>query len=1698
MRKMWVGLVLLSFVAACSDDSAGAKHKVSCKGAQCEGLVTVDASGTHTTEAGAQVTLEMRLSRAPKADVHFTLSVSDDTEASLEATDVTFTKENWNGVQKVVVTGVDDNEADGDQAYQVVFSALDSDDAVFAGFTPPAVDLTNTDDDTAGITVADVSGDTGENGNQATFTVVLNTKPTANVKLALASDDDGEGTAAPATLEFTPDNYNAPQTITVTGVDDDLADGPQDYHVVFQPAESDDTNYAGITPDPVQLTNIDNDTAGITVGDVSGDTGENGDQATFTVVLNSQPTADVTIALASSDEGEGTADPTSLTFTADNWAAPQAVTLTGQDDDVADGDQHYEITFEAAASDDTNYAGITPDPVELLNVDDDTAGINVSAISGDTGENGDQASFTVVLNSQPTDDVTVNFDTDDAGEGTVDNTSLTFTAQNWNAPQTVTVTGQDDDLADGNQPYAITFSATTSNDPAYAAITPANVDVTNVDNDSAGITVSAISGDTTEAGGQATFTVVLTSQPYNDVTVNFDTNDATEGTPDKTSLTFTAQNWNAPQTVTVTGQDDALADGNQPYAITFSATTSNDPAYAAITPGNVDVTNTDNDSAGITVSAISGNTTEAGGQATFSVVLSSQPYNDVTVNFDTNDASEGTPDKTSLTFTAANWNAPQTVTVTGQDDALADGNQPYAITFSATTSNDPAYAAITPGNVDLTNTDNDSAGITVSAISGDTTEAGGQATFTVVLTSQPYNDVTVNFDTNDATEGTPDKTSLTFTAQNWNAPQAVTVTGQDDALADGNQPYAITFSATTSNDPAYAAITPGNVDVTNTDNDSAGITVSAISGNTTEAGGQATFSVVLSSQPYNDVTVNFDTNDASEGTPDKTSLTFTAANWNAPQTVTVTGQDDALADGNQPYAITFSATTSNDPAYAAITPGNVDLTNTDNDSAGITVSAISGDTTEAGGQATFTVVLTSQPYNDVTVNFDTNDATEGTPDKTSLTFTAQNWNAPQAVTVTGQDDALADGNQPYAITFSATTSNDPAYAAITPGNVDVTNTDNDSAGITVSAISGNTTEAGGQATFSVVLSSQPYNDVTVNFDTNDASEGTPDKTSLTFTAANWNAPQTVTVTGQDDALADGNQPYAITFSATTSNDPAYAAITPGNVDLTNTDNDSAGITVSAISGDTTEAGGQATFTVVLTSQPYNDVTVNFDTNDATEGTPDNTSLTFTAQNWNAPQTVTVTGQDDAFADGNQPYAIVFSATSSADAAYAAITPGNVDVTNMDNDSAGITVNTVVGTSTEAGGAANFSVVLNSEPFADVTVNFDTTDATEGVPDVNSLTFNATNWNAPQNVLVRGQDDALADGDQPYAISFSATTSADTTYAAITPANVALTNTDNDTAGITVSPISGNTTEAGGTATFTAVLNSQSFADVTLNFDTTDASEGVPGVTSLTFTAANWNTPQTVTVTGRDDYVVDGNQSYAIAFGATTSSDAAYAAITPGNIAVTNIDNDTAGITVTPATANTSEAGGTATFTVVLNSQPTANVAISYASSDTTEGTVSPGSLTFTPSNWNVAQSFVVHGVDDTIMDGNQAYTINFAPTNSGDPNYNGVSIAQRSLTNIDNDNPPAVGTSGTTGRLSGAPWTVCRADTSTAWLAANNGGAYNPTQACQSIGYARADAWGGTCGTVCGYCGTAGREYYDGGGGSATYLTYTVHWRCAH
>lgn len=337
---------------------------------------------------------------------------------------------------------------------------------------------------TPGVAVAPTNNlFTSESGGTATFTVVLETMPAADVTIDLFSDNPLEGVAAPFTLTFTPNDWNVPQTVTVTGQDDQATDGPVAYQVLLSPVISDDTNYNGQNPSDVAVVNLDNE-GGITINPTSGlTTTEAAGTATFTIVLNQLPTADVTIGLSSSDATEGAVSPENVTFTAGDWNVAQTITVTGLDDFVDDGNIDYTIITAPAVSADPFYNAKNPANISVSNVDDDTAGILVNPPFGlSVVEAGGATNFTIVLASEPAADVVIDIVSADTTEGTVAPATVTFTPSDWNIRQVITITPVDDLLIDGNITYTITNTASSS-DPLYAAINAPDVQVTTVDNE---------------------------------------------------------------------------------------------------------------------------------------------------------------------------------------------------------------------------------------------------------------------------------------------------------------------------------------------------------------------------------------------------------------------------------------------------------------------------------------------------------------------------------------------------------------------------------------------------------------------------------------------------------------------------------------------------------------------------------------------------------------------------------------------------------------------------------------------------------------------------------------------------------------------------------------------------------------------------------------------------------------------------------------------------------------------------------------------------------------------------------------------------------------------------------------------------------------------------------------------------------------
>ena len=229
-------------------------------------------------------------------------------------------------------------------------------------------------------------------------------------------------------------------------------------------------------------------------------------------------------------------------------------------------------------------------------------------------------------------------------------------------------------------------------------------------------------------GATNTFTVKLAFQPAANVTVSVarasgDTDLSVSG---GASLTFTTANWNTPQTVTLAAAEDVdLANGSAVFDVTSSG----------LTTVSVTGTEADNDTQSLVVSSTSVSVTE-GATNTFTVKLAFQPAGNVTVNVAraSGDTDLSVSGGASLTFTNANWNTPQTVTLAAAEDAdLANGSAVFDVTSTG----------LTTVSVTGTEADNDAQSLVVSSTSVSVTE-GATNTFTVKLAFQPAANVTVS------------------------------------------------------------------------------------------------------------------------------------------------------------------------------------------------------------------------------------------------------------------------------------------------------------------------------------------------------------------------------------------------------------------------------------------------------------------------------------------------------------------------------------------------------------------------------------------------------------------------------------------------------------------------------------------------------------------------------------------------------------------------------------------------------------------------------------------------------------------------------------------------------------------------------------------------------------------------------------------
>ena len=736
-----------------------------------------------TVDEGDTVTYRLSLAAQPTAAVTVTLLSSDSAALAVPGSFV-FTTSNWDQPRTVTVRGVED-EDDNDESVTVTHNASGGGYGSLTGTVTVTVTVTDDDVVPPGYVFSPRQLSVDE-GDTATYLLSLATEPTGAVTVALSSDDAGAVTV-PGSFVFTNLNWDQPRTVTVAGVDDD--DTADETVTVTHSSVG-----GGFGPlsETLTVTVVDDDTEALVLSESSLDVDE-GDTATYTLSLATQPTAAVTVTVSSGDTAALTV-PGSFVFTVTNWNQPRTVTVTGVDDD-GDDDETVTVTHNASGG---GYSAVSA-TLEVTVVDDDVLppGLVFSPQQLRVDE-GDTATYRLSLATRPTNAVTVTLFSSDNGALSVP-ASFVFTTSNWNTRRTVTVRGVED-FDDDHEFVTVNHRASRG---GYGSVTGA-VTVTVVDDEAPPPGLVFLPRRlTVDEGDTVTYRLSLAAQPTAAVTVTLLSSDsAALSVPG--SFVFTTSNWDQPRTVTVRGVEDE-DDNDESVTVTHNASGG---GYGSLT-GTVTVTVTVTDDDVVPPGYVFSPrqlSVDEGDTATYLLSLATEPTGAVTVALSSDDAGAVTVPG-SFVFTNLNWDQPRTVTVAGvDDDDTAD--ETVTVTHSSVGGGfGPLSETLT-----VTVVDDDTEALVLSESSLDVDE-GDTATYTLSLATQPTAAVTVTVSSGDTAALTVPG-SFVFTVTNWNQPRTVTVTGVDD---DGDDDETVTVTHNASGG-GYSAVS-ATLEVTVVDDD---------------------------------------------------------------------------------------------------------------------------------------------------------------------------------------------------------------------------------------------------------------------------------------------------------------------------------------------------------------------------------------------------------------------------------------------------------------------------------------------------------------------------------------------------------------------------------------------------------------------------------------------------------------------------------------------------------------------------------------------------------------------------------------------------------------------------------------------------------------------------------------------------------------
>ncbi len=840
------------------------------------------------------------------------------------------------------------------------------------------------------------------------------------------------------------------------------------------------------------------------------------------------------------------------------------------------------------------------------------------------------------------------------------------------------------------------------------------------------------------------------------------------------------------------------------------------------------------------------------------------------------------------------------------------------------------------------------------SVSDVTVNEGQVASFLVSLSGPSATPVTVTFTTQNGTAGAPadyGAVTQTITFAPGETSQTVNVNTVADGVFEGNESFTVTL---TNIDGAVPSDPEGTGTIL--DGPAPSIVINDV---TVTEGGQAIFTVSLSGPSATPITVNFSTADGSATAP----ADYAAANGQvtfAPgqttQTVVIGTVADAVPEANETFVVNLT-----NPSGATIADPQGVGTIIDSGAQPPSIS-IDDVTVNEGGQAVFTVSLSSPSGAPVTVNFASSDGTAGAPgDYGSVTGTVTfaPGQTTQTVTVNTVADNIVEGDENFFIDLfdanGATIADPQGVGTIVEPVVTLPTLSIDD----VTVLEGNT------AIFTVTLSAASATPVTVDFSSHDGTAGAPGDYGAvggTVTFAPGQTTQTVVVNTVSDNVFEGNENYTIDLT-----NAVGATIADGQGLGTIIDNEAP--IVITIDDVTVFEGDTAVFTVSLSGPSATPVTVNYGSTDGSANAPGDYGAvggTVTFAPGETTQNIVVNTNQDDISENDENYFINLSSAVGATIAD----PQGVGTIIDDEQGLQIIINDVT---VMEGQTAVFTVSLSGPTNAPVTVQYATANGTA----LDGADFNGTTGTITflpggpltQTVSVPTVQDQVPEGTENFFVNLS-----NAVNAVIADGQGIGTILDNDALpGIIIDDV---TVNEGETATFTITLSSATGVPVTVQYGTADGTAGAPGdyaagSGTVTFLPGGPLT-QTVTVSTVNDQLPESTENFVV-----NLTNATNAVIVDGQGVGTILDNDALpGIVIDDVTV---QEGGVATFTVSLTSPSAVQVSASFATASGTalqgiDYTGTGGIVTFAPGQ--TTQTIQVTTLPDQIAEGSETFFVN--------------------------------------------------------------------------------------------------------------------------